>query len=93
MDDIKKMPSKEKPHRTVGRLIVPCRKILDIILCVQRTAVCQRKMLPKRCGWGSSCRHRLQEWNRLDVFKRIWSMLLKIYDKEVGINWARKPVY
>ncbi|CAN5758631.1 hypothetical protein BH23THE1_BH23THE1_21770 [soil metagenome] len=47
-DKIKKVLPKEKPSKTVGRPIVPYRKVLDGILYVLRTG-CQWKMLPREC--------------------------------------------
>jgi transposase len=43
---------KEKPLKTVGRPIVPYRKVINGILYVLRTG-CQMKMLPKEYGSGS----------------------------------------
>ena len=86
-DEFKKILPKEKPLKTVGRPIVRYRKVLDGILYVLRTG-CQWKMLPKEYGSGSTCHRRFQEWNNIDVFKKIWTKLLKIYDKEIGINWT-----
>ncbi|CAN5807706.1 hypothetical protein BH23THE1_BH23THE1_26220 [soil metagenome] len=45
-------------------------------------------MFPKEYGSGSTCHRRFQEWNSIDVFKKTWDRLLKIYDKEIGINWT-----
>jgi len=45
-------------------------------------------MLPKEYGSGSVCHRRFQEWNKLDIFKKTWVRLLKVYDEEVGINWT-----
>lgn len=45
-------------------------------------------MLPKEYGSGSTCHRRFQEWNKLDIFKKTWTKLLEIYDKEIGINWT-----
>ena len=84
-DRIKKILPKEKPSNTVGRPVVPYRKVIDGILYVLRTG-CQWKMLPKDYGSGSTCHRRFQEWNKLDVFKNIWIRLLKIYDDLIGIN-------
>jgi transposase len=86
-DEFKKILPKEKPLKTVGRPIVRYRKVLDGILYVLRTG-CQWKMLPSEYGSGSTCHRRFQEWNNIDVFKKIWTKLLKIYDKEIGINWT-----
>ncbi len=78
---IKIILPKEKPPKTVGRPIVPYRKVLDGVLYVLRTG-CQWKMLPIEYGSGSTCHRRFQEWNRLDVFKKTWIKLLKIYDNK-----------
>jgi len=86
-DEIKKILPREKPPKTVGRLIVPYRKVLDGVLYILRTG-CQWKMLPREYGSGSTCHRRFQEWNRLDIFKKTWVKLLKIYDKSIGINWT-----
>jgi transposase len=86
-DEFKKILPKEKPLKTVGRPIVPYRKVLDGIFYILRTG-CQWKMLPKEYGSGSTCHRRFQEWNRLDLFKKIWVKLLTIYDNLNGINWT-----
>lgn len=90
-DEIKKVLPKEKSLKTVGRPIVPYRKVLDGILYVLKTG-CQWKMLPKEYGSGSTCHRRFQEWNGIDVFKNIWIKLLKIYDGMIGINWAWQSI-
>ena len=84
-DEIKSILPKEKPPRTVGRPIVRYRKVIDGILYVLRTG-CQWKMLPKEYGSSSTCHRRFQEWNGLNVFKKVWIKLLKIYDDLIGIN-------
>ena len=78
---------KEKPVATVGSPIVPCGKVMDGIVYVLRTG-CQWKMLPREYGSGSTCHRRFQEWVQLDIFKRIWIRLLKIYDNKKGIKWT-----
>jgi transposase len=90
-DEIKKVLPKEKSFKTVGRPIVPYRKVFDGILYVLRTG-CQWKMLPKEHGSGSTCHRRFQEWNDMDVFKNIWIKLLKIYDEMIGINWTWQSI-
>ena len=52
-DEIKSIFPKEKPLKTVGRPIVPYRKLVDVILYVLRTLGCQWKMLQKEYGSGS----------------------------------------
>ena len=86
-DQIKVVLPIEKPFKTIGRPIVSYRKVLDGILYILRTG-CQWKMLPKEYGSGSTCHRRFQEWNRLDLFKKIWTKLLTIYDNLNGINWT-----
>lgn len=86
-DEIKVVLPIEKPFKTIGRPIVSYRKVLDGILYILRTG-CQWKMVPKEYGSGSTCHRRFQEWNRLDLFKKIWVKLLTIYDNLNGINWT-----
>ena len=86
-NEIKNILPDEKPKNTIGRPIVPYRKVLDGILYILRTG-CQWKLLPKEYGSGSTIHRRFQEWNRRDVFKKIWIKLLKIYDDLIGINWT-----
>ena len=88
---IKIILPKEKPSKTIGRPIVPYRKVLDGILYILRTG-CQWKMLPKEYGSGSTAHRRFQEWNNLNAFKKTWVKLLKIYDKEIGINWIWQSI-
>jgi transposase len=83
--EIKKVLPKEKPSNTVGRPIVKYRLVFNGIFYVLRTG-CQWKMLPKEYGSGSTCHRRFQEWNKLDVFRKIWIKLLKIYDDAKGIK-------
>ena len=79
------LPS-EKLDKTVGRPIVPFRKILDGILYVLRTG-CQWKMLPKEYGSGSTCHRRFQQWSVSKVFEKLWIRLLEVYDDIRGIRW------
>jgi transposase len=90
-DKIKNILPKEKPLRTVGRPIIPYIKVIDGILHVLRTG-CQWKMLPKEYGSGSTCHRRFQKWNSLDIFKKSWIKLLKIYDDCIGINWTWQSI-
>src|SRR3954454_1984357 len=78
------LPS-EKPNNTVGRPIVPFRKVLNGILYVLRTG-CQWKMLSKEYGSGSTCHRRFQQWVQLGIFKKIWMRLLEEYDNKIGIK-------
>jgi transposase len=90
-DEIKVILPREKLLKTVGRPIVSYRRVLDGVLYILRTG-CQWKMLPKEYGSGSTCHRRFQEWNKLDVFKKTWVRLLKIYDQIIGINWTWQSI-
>ena len=90
-NEIRLILPKEKPFKTIGRPIVPYRKVLDGILYILRTG-CQWKMLPSEFGSGSTCHRGFQEWNKLDVFKKMWVKLLKSYDDVIGINWTWQSI-
>ena len=76
----------EKSDNTIGRPIVPYRKVLDGIMFILRTG-CQWKMLPKEYGSGSTCHRRFQEWRGSGIFETLWTKMLKIYDNKIGIKW------
>lgn len=86
-DKISDLLPDEKPVSTIGRPIIPYRKVMDGIIYVLRTG-CQWKMLPREYGSGSTCHRRFQEWVRLDIFKKVWIRLLKKYDNKKGIKWT-----
>jgi transposase len=85
-DEIKVILPPEKLNKTIGRPVVPFRRVLDGILYVLRTG-CQWKMLPKEYGSGSTCHRRFQQWSTSKVFQKLWTRLLKVYDDLVGIQW------
>jgi putative transposase len=86
-DNISNLLPNEKPRYTVGRPIIPFRKVLDGILYVLRTG-CQWKMLPKEYDSGSTCHRRFQQWVQMDIFKKIWIKFLEEYDNKKGIKWT-----
>ena len=85
-DEIRMILPHEKPDNTIGRPAVSFRKVLDGILYVLRTG-CQWKMLPKEYGSGSTCHRRFQQWSISEVFQRLWTRLLRVYDNLAGIQW------
>ena len=85
-DEIKPILPPEKPDKTIGRPVVPFRRVLDGILYVLRTG-CQWKMLPKEYGSGSTCHRRFQKWVVAKVFQKLCVKLLKVYDDLKGISW------
>jgi transposase len=89
-NEIKNILPDEKPENTIGRPIVPYRKVLDgilFILFILRTG-CQWKMLPKEYGSGSTCHRRFQEWRESGIFDTLWTRLLQKYDNKIGIKWS-----
>ena len=86
-DEIRMILPPEKPDNTIGRPAVSFRKVLDGILYVLRTG-CQWKMLPKEYGSGSTCHRRFQQWSISEVFERLWTRLLRVYDNLAGIQWT-----
>ncbi len=50
-DTISHILPDEKPNNTIGRPVIPFRKVMDGIVYVLRTG-CQWKMLPKEYGSG-----------------------------------------
>lgn len=85
-DEIKLLLPPEKSDKTIGRPVIPFRKVLDGIIYILRTG-CQWKMLPKEYGSGSTCHRRFQQWTESKVFQRLWIRLLKVYNDLVGIQW------
>jgi transposase len=90
-DNISDLLPDEKPNNTVGRPALPFRKVLNGILYVLRTG-CQWKMLPSEFGSGSTCHRRFQQWNRINVFKKMWIRLLETYDDLLDIKWAWQSI-
>ena len=90
-DEIKSILPKDKPLKTVGRTIIPYRKVIDGIIYVLRTG-CQWKILPKEYWSGSACHRRFQKWNSADIFKKVWIKLLKTYDYLIGIKWTWQSI-
>ncbi|MER5175185.1 MAG: IS5 family transposase [Candidatus Nitrosocosmicus sp.] len=86
-DEISILLPKEKQNNTIGRPIVPYRKVLDDIMYILRTG-CQWKMLPRKYGSGSTSHRRYQEWVQLDIFKKMWVRVLQLYDDKEGIKWT-----
>ena len=70
-NEIKNILPDEKPGNTIGRPIVPYRKVFDGIIFVLRTAGCQWKMLTKEYGSGSTCHRRFQEWRESCIFDKL----------------------
>ena len=85
-DEIKLLLPPQKSDKTIGRPVIPFRKVLDGIVYILRTG-CQWKMLPKEYGSGSTSHRRFQQWKASKVFQRLWIRLLKVYNDVVGFQW------
>jgi putative transposase len=66
---------------------VPYRVGLHGILYRLRTG-CQWKALSAAFGSGSTCHRRFQEWVAAHLFEKLWRVLLRWYDRRVGMAWA-----
>ena len=86
-NEVKNILTAEKPIETIGRPIVPFRKVFDGILYVLGIGR-QWKMLPKEYGSGSTCHRRFQEWIGKGVFEKLWIRLLEVYNDIHGIEWG-----
>jgi putative transposase len=64
---------------------------MDGIFYVLRTG-CKWKMLPKEFGSGSTPHRRFQQRVQLDIFKKIWTRLLKEYDRKRDIKWIWQSI-
>jgi putative transposase len=80
------LPAAKAPG-TPGRTALAQRRVVNGILHVLRTG-CQWKSLPKEWfGASSSLHDYFQAWQRLGVWRQIFAMLLRHYDKVKHIQW------
>ena len=86
-DEIKIILPSKKLDKTIGRPVVPFRKVLDGILYVLRAGY-QWKMLPEEYGSGSTCHRRFRNGQCLKYFRNCGLGCWKyIYDDLRGISW------
>jgi putative transposase len=69
-----------------GRPRLANRRVFAGIVYRLRTG-CQWKAMPRCFGSGSTCHSRFQTWREQGVFQRVFTRLLKLYDREHGIQW------
>ena len=80
-DEIKVILPREKPLKTVGRPIVQIQRyLMEFYTSLELGA--NGRCYPKSINQFHVHR-RFQEWNKLDVFKKTWVRLLKIYNKSL----------
>lgn len=85
------LPRAKKKGR-IGRPALPNRQVVNGILFVLRSG-CQWKGLKKEWfGASSSLHQRFQEWNESDVWKKIYRLVVKDYQKKRRIRWKWQAV-
>ncbi|CAG0985579.1 hypothetical protein ANRL4_02149 [Anaerolineae bacterium] len=83
---------REKKKGSVGRPALPNRQVVNGILFVLRSG-CQWKGLKKEWfGASSSLHKRFQEWSESGVWKKIYRMVVKYYQKKRRIQWKWQAV-
>jgi transposase len=87
-NEVKNILPAEKQIETIGRPIVPFRKVLDGVLYVLGIG-CQFEDVAKRFWfWSYTCNKRFQEWIGKGVFEKLWIRLLEVYNDIHGIEWG-----
>lgn len=89
---IKQVLPREKRKGSVGRPALPNRQVVNGILFVLRSG-CQWKGLKKEWyGASSSLHKRFQEWNESGLWKKIYRLIVKYYQKKRRIRWKWQAV-
>lgn len=78
-------PEPAKPKG--GRPRADQRQVMDGIFYHLRTG-CQWKAIPRSLVAGSTAHDYFQLWQEMGLFHRIWHEALKVYEDQVGIEWA-----
>src|SRR4029078_11382798 len=78
-NEVKNILPAEKPIETIGRPIVPFRKVIDSILLYVLRTVCQWNMLPRE--YGSGFTHVIEDFRsglvKERIFEKLWIRLLE----------------
>lgn len=69
-----------------GRPRACLRGVVDGLWYILRTG-CQWKELPAYYGSSSTVHRYFQEWVQRGIFKKLWKVCLKVYDRRRGIQW------
>ena len=69
-----------------GRKRIDARLALNGIIYRARTG-CQWNQLPKEFGDDASIHRTLQRWEKLDLFGKLWAVLLRNCDFLGGVEW------
>lgn len=79
------------PPRKTGRKRIDARQALNGILYRARTG-CQWNQLPRAFGDDASVHRTLQRWEALDLFDKLWAILLRRCDYLGGVDWDWQSV-
>jgi putative transposase len=74
-----------------GRPHSDLRKILSGILYWIRTG-CQWEFIPQEYGCKTSLAKYLKKWVKADVFNRLMTVSVEIYDQQIGIDWKFQSI-
>ena len=74
------------PPGKTGRKRIDARQALNGIIYRARTG-CQWNQLPQEFGDDASIHRTLQRWEKLDLFGKLWAVLLRQCDFLGGVEW------
>ena len=84
--DVKPILDELDPPKRRGRKRVDPRGVLDAVIFRLRTG-CQWNHLPRELPDDSSVHRTFQRWVRLQVFDRVWAVLLERCEDLGGVDW------
>lgn len=76
----------DKPRKKPGRPRADDRRIFNGLIWLARTGAHWQEV-PARYGPKSTVHDRLTEWVAHGCLAAAWALLLKRYDKEIGLQW------
>ncbi len=77
----------DKARKKPGRPRRDDRAIFDGLIWLARTGA-QWSRLPREFGPKSTVHERFAEWVEAGALERAWSVLLREYDAEIGLDWS-----
>lgn len=83
------IPSRKSPE---GRPRVPnLRRLVEGIFYVLRTGI-QWKAIPKEFGASSTVYDYFRLFIRAEVFEKLWTLALEVYDDLIGLEWTWQSI-
>lgn len=76
-----------KARKKSGRPRRDDRAIFDGLIWLARTGA-QWSQLPREFGPKSTVHERFSEWVETGALARAWAVLLRTYDKAIGLDWS-----